>query len=573
MSGVAGADRVKNRQDFKRFLDSYQKVISRFPGFVSMKPSGSYNSNPDKQDFGDIDLIVHIQSDKDKATVKKELGSFFTKMPDTVIVPFSSEKHAGKRTYNAGELVTVRYHDEGLGYSAQIDNIVALDQGEASFKQKFLDLPAEKQGLILGLTKIATIETPPEKLFKSLNISVPSQIEPNQEYEFNLSSVEIQLRLVTYKPGTYEQIDKKVLWTSKNFEDLKKILYQYNLDADFDNLLAQSKQNIKNPRSNNRMIGVFNSMITVKSGEEGTAKGEKKRQDAEKIKKAFSESRLLNELIKPQAKTMVFAFGRFQPPTTGHKLLINAVKQAAEQNNADYTVFVSKTQDKKSNPLDISTKMHFMELMFPGTNLMACNEQIRTPIEAAKSFDGQYKNLIMIAGSDRQPSFEKLLNDYNGKEYTFDSIKVISAGERDPDSDGAEGMSATKMRAAALEDNFKEFRKGLPNTISDEDGQKLMDLVKKGLGMPKKAKAVKEIGQAQMAGPSGPQYDTTGNNRLENVGEAKAKKQRLDKHCWKGYRKAGTKVKGGVRVNNCVKVGEGWELEITKLIKLLENKP
>ena len=273
MSGVAGADRIKSRNDFKQFLASYQKLIAKFPGFVSMNTSGSYNSDLNKNDFGDIDLIVHLKSDKDKAAVKKELQAFLQAQPDTVIVPFTSEKHAGKRSYNAGELVSVRYHDDRLGYSAQIDNIIAMDETEATFKQQFLDLPAEKQGLILGLVKIATIETDPQKLFKSLGIGAPPLDDPNAEYEFNLSSVELQLRKVTYKPGTYEQIAREVIWTSRNFDDLKKVLYQYNLDATFDQLLAQSKQTIKNPRSNARMQGVFGSMITVKSGEVGTAKG------------------------------------------------------------------------------------------------------------------------------------------------------------------------------------------------------------------------------------------------------------------------------------------------------------
>jgi len=166
MSGVAGADRVKSRQDFQHFLQDYKRLISLFPGFVSVTPSGSFNSNLEKQDFGDIDLIVHIKSPLDKAQVKKQLQAFFMKEPETKIVPFSSEKHAGKRTYNAGELVSVRYHDDELGYSAQIDNIIALDQSEATFKQQFLDMPAEKQGLVLGLVKIATIETDPQILFK-----------------------------------------------------------------------------------------------------------------------------------------------------------------------------------------------------------------------------------------------------------------------------------------------------------------------------------------------------------------------------------------------------------------------
>lgn len=290
MSGSTGADRVKSREDFKQFLKSYQTIISKFPGFKSMTPSGSYNSNPDKMDFGDIDIVVHIESPKDKATVKKELVSFFDKMPDNVIVPFTSPKHAGKRTYNAGELVTVRYHDDQLGYSAQIDNIVALDQTEATFKQQFLDLPAPKQGLILGLVKVATIETDPAVLFKKLGIRVPGRLEENQEYEFNLSSVELQLRKVTYEPGTFKQVDREIVWTSRSFEDLQKLLYQYDLSLPFDKLLAQSKQVLKNPRSNSRMQGVFGSMISVKSGEVGTAKGAEKEAALAKIRSAFGES-------------------------------------------------------------------------------------------------------------------------------------------------------------------------------------------------------------------------------------------------------------------------------------------
>jgi hypothetical protein len=181
-SGVAGADRVKSREDFAQFLKSYKELISQFPGFVSLQPSGSYNSNPNKTDFGDIDLIVHIKSDKDKAVVKKELQAFFHAHPETKIVPFSSEKHSGKRSYNAGELVSVRYHDDELGYSAQIDNIVAMDQKELSFKQQFLDMPAEKQGLVLGLVKIAAIETDPTTLFKRLGINVRAETAADQEY-------------------------------------------------------------------------------------------------------------------------------------------------------------------------------------------------------------------------------------------------------------------------------------------------------------------------------------------------------------------------------------------------------
>ena len=489
MSGVAGADRVKSRNDFKQFLTSYKNLISRFPGFVSLQPSGSYNSNLEKQDFGDIDLIVHITSDKDKAQVKKELQAFLHNQPDTVIVPFSSEKHAGKRSYNAGELVSVRYHDDQLGYSAQIDNIVALDHKEVSFKQQFLDMPAEKQGLVLGLVKIAAIETNPVKLFKSLGINVTEPAGENQEYEFNLSSVKLELRLVTYEPGTFKQVDRKVLWSTQNWDDLQKLLYQYDLNQSFDELLAKSKQIIKNPRSNQRMQGVFASMITVKSGEVGTAKGAGKENALAKVQQTFKETRsLFRALVESDSRKVVFAFGRFQPPTIGHELLINAVQQTAERLGADYVIYVSKTQDKKTNPLSISEKMYFLNKMFPGVHFVACDSVVRTPVEAAKSLNQKYNELVMVAGGDRAPTFEKLLNDYNGKEYNYNGpIKMVTL-DRDPDADDATGMSGTRMRQAAVGNDFETFKQGLPTTIGEEDAMKLMNIIRTETVVPTKSK-------------------------------------------------------------------------------------
>ena len=488
-SGVAGADRVKSREDFAQFLKSYKELISQFPGFVSLQPSGSYNSNPNKTDFGDIDLIVHIESDKDKAVVKKELQAFFHAHPETKIVPFSSEKHSGKRSYNAGELVSVRYHDDDLGYSAQIDNIVAMDQKELSFKQQFLDMPAEKQGLVLGLVKIAAIETDPTILFKRLGINVRADTAADQEYEFNLSSVKLELRKVTYEPGTFKQQDREVLWVSQNWQDLQKLLYQYDLSQSFEELLSASKTIIKNPRSNQRMQGVFASMITVKSGEVGTAKGAGKEAALAKMQQTFRENRsIFRSLMENSNKKIVFAFGRFQPPTIGHELLITSVKHMAEQLGADHAIYVSKTQDHKSNPLSVEQKIAYLRKMFPGVNFVACDATVRTPIEAAKALNEKYQELIMVAGSDRVASFEKLLNDYNGKEYQYAMLQVVSAGERDPDADDTTGMSGTKMRAAAIADDVQTFMQGLPVTISEKDAMNLIELIKQGLQKPVKAK-------------------------------------------------------------------------------------
>jgi len=290
MSGVTGADRVRLRSDFEQFVNSYKKLIEQFPGFATMLISGSYNSDKNKQDFGDIDLVEHINSDKSKKMLKKDLQGFFLQQPLSVIVPFSSEKYQGRRSYNSGEIVTVRYYDATLGYSVQIDNIIALDALEAEFKQKFLDFPATKQGIILGLVKTAAVETPPKTLFKLLEIDVdPHDLNLNQDYEFNLSSSELQLRKVTYVPGSFQQESRIVKWTSRNIQHLEKLLYQYDLSQDFTTLLAQSKLILRNTRSYQRVTGVFTSMVSVKSGEVGTKKGDEKTLAIKKVQSTFAE--------------------------------------------------------------------------------------------------------------------------------------------------------------------------------------------------------------------------------------------------------------------------------------------
>ena len=594
MSGVAGADRVKSRQDYQSFLASYKNIISKFPGFVSIQPSGSYNSNLEKNDFGDIDLITHIKSSKNKKEVKQDLVHFFEKMPDTVITAFTSEKHAGRRSYNSGEIVTVRYHDHALGYSAQIDNIIALDHIEAGFKQEFLDMPAEKQGLVLGLVKIAAIESDPKVLFKKLNIHVPAHVQSNQEFEFNLSSTELQLRKVTYEPGTFKQSEREILWHSQKWSDLETLLYQYDLSSDFDTLLAQSKQTIHNPRSNNRMQGVFSSMISVKSGEVGTAKGAGKEAARAKVAQTFGESRgrLLNELIKPKGNTIVFAFVRFQPPTSGHELLIKVVQDTAKAHHCPYVIYVSKTQDHKKNPLSIDQKMLYLNKFFPGVNFVAAGPTTRTPIEAAKELNQKYTELIMVAGSDRLESFKKLLNDYNHKEYEYNNIDVVSAGARDPDSDDVSGVRGTDVRQAALDNNFEAFKQNLPSTADDATAQQLMSAVQAGLTPVKKVKKIAPVetmlpAKAFAGTPKnklGPAAHLKGSMKRparagDLVGGDSIKTddkpledQRLDPKCWKGYKKSGTKMKGGTRVNNCVKIGEAYESQIANLIRLLEKK-
>lgn len=189
------------------------------------------------------------------------------------------------------------------------------------------------------------------------------------------------------------------------------------------------------------------------------------------------------QLIKElPSKKVIFAFGRFQPPTTGHELLVKAVKQVAGS-SADHVIYASKTEDKKDNPLPVDRKIYFLKRMFPGTNFKAADQNVRTFIEAAKELNNKYKNIVMVAGSDRVTEYQSILEKYNGIEFDFDTIEVVSAGERDPDSDSASGMSGTKMREAAKAGDFNKFKKGVPHNLTDLDSRRLMNDIRLSYSM------------------------------------------------------------------------------------------
>ena len=160
----------------------------------------------------------------------------------------------------------------------------------------------------------------------------------------------------------------------------------------------------------------------------------------------------LRELFEA-SKTAVFAFGRMNPPTIGHARLVDVIKNQ----QGEPFLFLTHTQKPKTDPLSFAEKIFFAQKSFSGITIG--DSKVRTIIDAMKTLEAKgYTDIIYVAGSDRVDSFTKLLNDYNGKDYNFDSINIVSAGQRDPDAEGAEGMSASKMKAAAAENNFETFK-------------------------------------------------------------------------------------------------------------------
>jgi hypothetical protein len=198
--------------------------------------------------------------------------------------------------------------------------------------------------------------------------------------------------------------------------------------------------------------------------------------------------RSFRDLIEAK-ETVVFGFGRFNPPTTGHEKLIEKVASVAGSN--PFFIYPSHTTGPK-DPLPHAKKVAWMRKMFPKykKNIIA-DKNAKTAIHIAeKLYKDGYKNLIMVAGSDRLKEFDTLLQRYNdapdkkgNQLFKFDSVKVINAGERDPDAEGVSGMSASKMRAAAADGKFDSFKTGIPDTLNDDDKKKLYFEVRKNMGI------------------------------------------------------------------------------------------
>jgi hypothetical protein len=189
--------------------------------------------------------------------------------------------------------------------------------------------------------------------------------------------------------------------------------------------------------------------------------------------------------------TLTIVFGRFNPPTVGHEKLLKSAKRISAGGNIK--IYPSRTQDPKKNPLDPNTKVSYMRKMFPEFEETIINDpDMRSIFDVLVNADKDgYSNVTIVVGSDRQSEFENLAQKYNNDLYQFDLIRVVSAGVRDADAEGVEGMSASKMRKAVLDNDFKSFRTGTPKSLDDGETQALFDAVRQGMQV-KKSKVKKE---------------------------------------------------------------------------------
>ena len=201
--------------------------------------------------------------------------------------------------------------------------------------------------------------------------------------------------------------------------------------------------------------------------------------------------------------TLTVVFGRFNPPTAGHEKLIQQAEKVAA--GGDMKIYPSRTVDSKKNPIDPDMKVSYMRKMFPDYEDNIVNDaEMRSIFNVlVTAAEEGYTGINIVVGADRLGEFESLATKYNGDLYNFKQIKTVSAGPRDDDAEGLEGVSSSKQRKAVMDDDYDAFKRGLPKGMDDADGQALFDAVRVGMNKKgdKKKKDVEEEIDLWMVAP------------------------------------------------------------------------
>jgi len=460
MSGVAGGSRITNNDVERTYNSYYSQILKNIPGFKKSTLTGSIKARA-KEDYGDLDIVVYFEGE-DKKEVKQRIIDFVSKQPDSVIVPFKSPKYAGKKYYNSGEIISVLYPIQNFKDEyIQIDNIISLTPEELSYKESFLDLPAEKQGLLLGLAKSILLEEDPYKIFERLGIQDIPELKDGEEFEFNLSSGKLTLRVV--KLEDFKEISRKEVWSTTDWSKVTDLFKNFKIDGTFDQLLSSLNRKLKNPRSRKRIAGTFKSMVSVKSGEVGTPKGDAKTSAIAKVDQILAEN-VNGEVIALYA-------GGFKPPHIGH---FNNAKFLLEQADK-LIIFIGK----KIRPGEVITPEQSKEMWD------IYSSYLNKPVEIIIGDVTPVKSLYDWVDNN-QDNYSKIVVGYSPGEESrysyflknkdkYSKVNLVTFNITTDKTD--EKLSATSIR------NDEEYFKSLKWTpeLSDSDKRKVLSIFKKGL--------------------------------------------------------------------------------------------
>jgi len=447
MSGSIGANRIPRKAVDPTVKKYIENILKKYPPFRSAKISGSYNTTV-KSDHGDLDLVIHVDAgEDDKKTLKKKFAEYLNSLPDDVIVPFKAGRHQGKKTAGTGDIVITQIPIEGYpDLTVQVDNMIVTSEQESDYRKNFLDIPGEKQALLIGLAKAILIEEDPETVIKRLGIKNLPPLEDNQEFEFNLSSKGLTLRLVTL--DNFKEIGRNDIWSSYDWNDISKLFTNYNLNLPFDELLKQVKNSISNPRSRNRIKGLFKSMLVIGAGEKGTPKGDNKELALQKVDSILEQ--LAASYITEDATSPIIALypGKFKPPHRGH---LNVLNQLSSNPNIK-KVIVLISPKTHGGITAIQSKDIWEKLYLP---LVTNPEKVEFAIPQVSPV----KDVYDIANANPD---DKFILAY-GKEATQGYIK-FPPNVTIYDAGNTESINATDLRAAL--DSQGDITPYIPKDVS-----------------------------------------------------------------------------------------------------------
>jgi hypothetical protein len=453
MSGVAGGNRIKRQNVDATFKDFENKVLKKIPGYKTATLSGSVKAGT-KADFGDLDIIGTFEYD-DKKVAKQAIIDAVAKMPDSLIIPFKSEKYRGKKYYNSGEIISVLFPIKGEpGEAIQADIMVALSETEHQFKNSFLDLPAEVQGLILGLVKTALLEQSPAEVFARLGIKNEPTLEKNQEYEFNLSSVNLTLRKVTL--DNFKEVAREEIWKSNNWSDVQNLLKNFDLNQPFEKLLDQVARSLKNPRSKNRVAGIFRSMVSVKSGEVGTPKGDNK----EKALSAVAQT-----LTEAEGTVIGLYGGGFKPPHRGH---FYVAKELAKDVNSIKIYIGAKIREGETVTAQQSKEIWEIYAKYLGKPTEIEIAPVTPILSVYQEIENNQQNYYEVIASNEDTSRYRALVD--NKKGLYDKAKLKTV-----DTISEEKLSATLIRTDA---DYLKSGQWMPEELSADDKKTVLGILK-----------------------------------------------------------------------------------------------
>ena len=455
MSGVAGGQRIKKADVQRTFNDYVKRVLSKIPGFKNATLSGSVKIGS-KSDYGDLDLITYFEGD-DKTQIKKDIIKVVSSLPDSVIIPFESEKYVGRKYYNAGELISVLFPISGTDQNIQVDNIIATSPEEQSYKTSFLDLPAEKQGLLIGLAKVLFLEEDSKSLFTKIGLTSIPQLEQDEEFEFNLSSSRISLRVV--KLDDFKEVARKEIWTSTDWQLVDELFKDYNTNGGFEDLLDSIVSRVKNPRSKRRIAGVFKSMVSVKSGEVNTPKGDNKIKAIEKVDSVLTENVEGSVALYP---------GGFKPPHKGH---FSIVESLAKQ--ADLVMVLIGPKDRDGVTAEQSKRIWEIYRKYITTPIAVIVSKVTPVLDTylfIETHKDEYSNITVAASELELDRYKALRTDKERYgEVNIQGLPVVA-------SSSGEKLSASDIRTSDLKGTY-----WIPEELSKQDQQQVLSILSETL--------------------------------------------------------------------------------------------